>query len=276
MPTMAGNTISFISANYVARALNYTGKSINEWGKHDAATVEACGKSSEHFMAVARDVSDAGFDAIDVWSAHCHWQKHDRDDYLEQVKGICSNFDLSITSYAGGIWAESLEEIDKPFRFMKQLGAPILAGGAGGKPPYDQLLDKIDEACRKYGVRFAYENHPEKTPADILAKAGEGKYPKSIGVALDTGWCGTQGLDAVEAVKQVRERLFILHLKDVEAAGGHETCALGEGVVNCEGVVRYLVDSGWEGTIGIEHEPFNRDPMPEVKTSFKRLKAWLK
>ena len=49
--------------------------------------------------------------------------------------------------------------------------------------------------------------------------------------------------------------------KDVKAAGKHETCALGEGIVPVEKIVRFLVETGWEGTIGIEHEPYDRDPM---------------
>ena len=43
----------------------------------------------------------AGFEAVDIWTAHCHWQHHGREDYLEQVKGLCSQFDLTITSLYG-------------------------------------------------------------------------------------------------------------------------------------------------------------------------------
>jgi hypothetical protein len=40
--------------------------------------------------------------------------------------------------------------------------------------------------------------------------------------------------------------------------------------------VRYLVQSGWQGDIAIEHEPFDRDPMPEIARSYQRVKEWLK
>jgi hypothetical protein len=39
--------------------------------------------------------------------------------------------------------------------------------------------------------------------------------------------------------------------------------------------VRYLIDSDWQGNIAIEHEPYDRDPMREIKTSLKRLRQWL-
>src|SRR5688500_1487602 len=97
MPVMP--TISFITANFVARARGYDGNP--DWMAHDRATVESA--SPERFLEVVQDLVAAGFDAIDVWTAHCHWRHHDREDYLEQVKGFCSQFDLTITSYAGGM-----------------------------------------------------------------------------------------------------------------------------------------------------------------------------
>src|SRR5207248_4223116 len=118
-----------------------------------------------------------------------------RGDYLEQVKGNCSNFDLAITSYAGGVHVKTSEDLDKPLRFMKQLGAPLFAGGDSGKPT-NELMPMVQAACEKFDVLWAYENHPEKTADEILSKIGLGKFPR-VGLALDTGWCGTQGLDAL-------------------------------------------------------------------------------
>ena len=157
------------------------------------------------------------------------------------------------------------------FAFASQLGAPIFAGGIHGAGADPALINDI---AQKHGVRWAFENHPEKSADEILARIGGGKF-EHCGVAFDTGWSGTQGLDALETVKAIREKLFILHLKDVVASGGHDTCVPGDGVVNGEGVVRYLVETGWQGTICIEHEPYDRDPMPEVITGLQRLQQWL-
>src|SRR5207247_1086806 len=112
-------------------------------------------------------------------------------------------------------------------------------------------------ACEKFGLLWAYENHSEKTADEIISKIGGGNFPR-VGIALDTGWCGTQGLDALEAAKHLREKLFIVHLKDVKSTGRHDTCALGEGIVPIEKVVRYLVQTNWQGTLAIEHEPYDR------------------
>jgi L-ribulose-5-phosphate 3-epimerase len=262
-------TISFMSANYVARALNYNG--LEDWGAHDRATVQWT--NADTFAAMLKDVADAGFDHIDIWQAHCHYQHHNRDDFLEQAKGILSQYDFTIASYAYGIGRESREELEKAFKFVKQLGAPIVAGGVFGADPAE-VVPVISEICQQYNILYAFENHPEKTVDEIFTRMGRGQY-KNVGVALDTGWCGSSGIDALEAAKQLREHLTVVHLKDVTAAGRHDTCALGDGIVPVEKVVRYLVDSNWQGDISIEHEPYDRDPMPEVKTSLQRLKQWL-
>ncbi len=262
--------ISFISANYVARALDYNGA--NDWGAHDRATTEAA--SPHTFEAMAGDIVAAGFGAIDIWTAHCHWKQHAEGDFAGQVRDICSRLGLEVTSYAGGFQAQSAEDFDAVFSFMNRLGAPIFAGGISSALPNDELAAMADDACRRHGVRWAFENHPEKTPDEILARIAGGRHDH-CGVALDTVWCGIHRMDALDAVRRVREHLFILHLKDVVDWGSHDTCALGEGVVPVEDVVRYLVETDWQGTICIEHEPYDRDPMPEVVRSLERVRQWL-
>ncbi len=265
------NTISFISANYVARALGYTGD--ENWGKNDTATIAQTDLNEINSML--DDVKSAGFSAIDIWTGHCSYKVHADDGFASQVKAACDARGLQITSYAGGINLNTPEDLEAPFRVMQQLGAPYFAGGIYSPNFSDNDLAKmVNDACLKYGVKWAFENHPQKTGAEMLAKIGGVEYMNN-GIALDTGWCGTQGLDVVEAAKAVRNRLFLLHLKDIKTAGGHETCAAGDGIVDLEGVVKYLKDDGWNGTICIEHEPFDRDPMPEVITSLQRLQEWL-
>jgi sugar phosphate isomerase/epimerase len=80
----------------------------------------------------------------------------------------------------------------------------------------------------EYDVKLGLD-HPEKTPAEVLEKRG---CPDDrLGVPLDTSWFGTYGFDAARAVAELADVLVHVHLKDVRAAGAHETCRFGEGVV---------------------------------------------
>ena len=132
---------------------------------------------------------------------------------------------------------------------------------------------------------LGYENHAEKSVGEILAKVGD-KDADLIGVAADTGWFGTQGGDAPRALRELSGRLRYVHLKDVKARRsepsgyalidmGHETCALGSGIVNVRGCVDALLDVGYTGALSVEHEPEHLDPRPDVVASKALLERWL-
>lgn len=261
--------ISFITANYVARVNAYNG--VEDWGSHDRATIKAA--SEELWGSILAEVKSAGFKAVDLWTALCNWTSH-TPEFASRIRALSQQQGMKITSYVGGLVVNTPAEVDKAFAFMQQTGAPIWAGGMWGAEAA-KMAPVVHDVCEKYDTWWALENHPEKTPQEILAKIDGGKHQR-VGVALDTGWCGTQGMDALEAVKRLREHLLILHLKDVKSVGRHDTCALGEGIVPVEKVVRHLVESDWQGTIGIEHEPYDRAPMPEIRRSLQRLEGWLR
>jgi sugar phosphate isomerase/epimerase len=149
-----------------------------------------------------------------------------------------------------------------------QLGTTVL--GAGTSAPPQELVPVL----RDRGVRLAIENHPEKTPAELLAKVeAEGG---TLCATVDTGWWATHGYDPARAIEELGEYVQHVHLKDVKAVGEpHETCRWGEGIVDVEGCVRALQRLGYEGAIAVEHEPEDHDPGEECRAMLAELKGWL-
>ena len=92
---------------------------------------------------------------------------------------------------------------------------------------------------------------------------------------VDTGWYGTQGYDAAQAIEKLGDNVFIVHLKDVLEPDGHETCRFGRGCVPIEACVRVLKDRGYSGYYGVEHEPEEYDPTEDCKANLKMLQEWL-
>ena len=104
------------------------------------------------------------------------------------------------------------------------------------------------------GLRLGLENHPERTPAELLAKIGVDA--DVLGATVDTGWWGTQGYDAARAIEELAEHVLHVHLKDVRAAGEpHETCPWGEGVVPIEGACACSERLGYAGAIAVSTSP---------------------
>jgi sugar phosphate isomerase/epimerase len=67
-----------------------------------------------------------------------------------------------------------------------------------------------------------------------------------------------------------------VHLKDVLAAGTHETCRWGRGVVPIEECVRALQRIDYRGAISIEHEPEQNDPSDDCREMLAQLESWLR
>jgi sugar phosphate isomerase/epimerase len=126
----------------------------------------------------------------------------------------------------------------------------------------------------KYDLMLGVENHPEKNPAELLARMGPSGGGR-VGAAVDTGWFGTQGYPAERALEELADRLVHVHLKQVEAAGAHDTCGYDHGAVDIESCVRALQRIGYAGAISVEHEPEGRDPGPECVASRVLLEGWL-
>jgi sugar phosphate isomerase/epimerase len=123
-----------------------------------------------------------------------------------------------------------------------------------------------------HGVRFGLENHPERTPDEVLAAIGHSAW---LGAAVDTGWWATQGYDPVDAIRELSDRLFHVHLKDVEEPGTHVTCMHGEGCARIADCVDALVELGYAGPVSIEHHAFDRDPTAECAHMLTQIRAQL-
>ena len=118
--------------------------------------------------------------------------------------------------------------------------------------------EKLLEPCRmaeEYGVRIAFEPHgPVSDTIDgiqgIMDMLGN---PKSFGVNLDTGnsWLG--GADPVEMARVFKDKIYHVHWKDLgeewvakrgkQYGCGFSTIAMGDGVIDIQGVVNELRDA---------------------------------
>jgi sugar phosphate isomerase/epimerase len=261
--------ISFVTANFVGRALNYSLRPFN-WGKADEATQRLFHGDTfeEEFSEIMRIISDAGFKTIELWVAHVNYNRASQEQ-IQKAKQILKSFKLSVCSYAGG-FGNSEEEIEKSFQLAQAMGAKVLAGSLNEK-----LLGRAYSLCREYKIRLAFENHPNReTPEKI--KELIGGRDDWFGACVDTGWFATFNIDASQAIGELGEKVFHVHPKDIKKAGEHETCALGDGIVNIPAVISALREIGYDGYLSIEHEPEYYDPMEEVKKSLSRLREWLR
>ena len=262
-------TLSFMGANYVSAALGYG--AADDWGPFDDATNQAFAPLEtfgDRFDEVLSSISGAGFDALDLWTAHLNWQWA-TPEHVRVARAALDEHGLRVVSLAGN-FGSTADELATACRLANALDVDLL-GGMGDVLRTD--LAGAEAVLREHAVRFGYENHPETSPDQVLALIGDAA--DVLGATIDTGWFATHGYDAVRAIGDLRERLFHVHLKDVERPGEHVTCAHGTGCVDIEGCVEVLVVSGYDGALSIEHEPYDRDPTSECARMREALQAQL-
>jgi len=262
--------ISFMTANYCARP---TGWNMTEgWGQGDQATnayfapLETYGARLDTYLA---DVQALGFTAVDFWTSLLNppWAT---DAHIALARERLQQRGLAVYSIAG--WMGSTPaEVVRTCEIATALGVPVLAGRTS-------MLSKdrpfVVATLQQYGLRLGIENHPEKSADEVLAQIGDGGAG-TLGATVDTGWFGTQGVDAADALRQLAPYLFVVHLKDVREVGQHRTCRYGAGIVPLERCVRVLQAIDFPGTISVEHEPEFFDPADDIQASLRLLKGWL-
>ena len=257
--------IAFMTANFVARE---TGWAMYGWGHGDRTTNEAFAPIEtygERFTALLDEVRELGFDAIDLWGAHLspEWAT---DEHVAIATEALAAHGVTVITYAAWVHEPNLV---RACELARAVGTSVIGGGFSGEP------GALAAVLRAHGVTLAIENHPERSPAEVLAKIEAAKG--TMAATVDTGWWATQGYDAAQAIEELGRHVAHVHLKDVlHEDEPHETCAWGEGIVDIESCVRALRGIGYAGAFTIEHEPEDRDPTAEIRAMREQLDGWLR
>jgi len=256
--------LSYVTANLIGQASGWSGD--DDWGSlAERMTAET---TPENFREICRSVKSMGFEGIEIYTGHCSYLQRGTD-YARAIREVCEDEGLAVVGYAGGFGLPdgTRDDWTRTFAMCRALGTKLMTGGIIGD--WDVAADML----RDSDLVIAYENHPEKNADEVLAKI-EGNEDV-IKVGLDTGNITARGGDALEAAKRLYDHIAHVHLKDVREAGAHNTCALGRGVAKVRATVEYLAERGYGGWASIEHEPFDRNPDPEVADSLKAVRDWL-
>jgi sugar phosphate isomerase/epimerase len=146
------------------------------------------------------------------------------------------------------------QDVERAVRFAKLLGCSNITGDATGS-----TLNKIDQRLSAEGLTFGLHNHffphirfPYESPEDVLnALSG---LSKTMGATADTGQFACCGYDPVDAIRKLKSRLRMVHLKDVKARDEEENVLLGTGASRIPAVMRELRRQEFAGLVAVEYE----------------------
>jgi sugar phosphate isomerase/epimerase len=95
-----------------------------------------------------------------------------------------------------------------------------------------------------------------------------------MGLCIDIGHATRAGVAVDKAVKEYKDRLFDLHIKDVSVAEKDgKAIEIGRGVIDFPALVRSLKKTGYKGVCSIEFEKDMTDPMAGIAESIGYFKG---
>jgi sugar phosphate isomerase/epimerase len=197
----------------------------------------------------------------------------------EERKEVAQKFrDAGINPISCGVVKEKDEAgWRNAFQYTRDIGAPVLVVMC----PQDNL-PILDKLVKEFGdVKIAIHNHgPEDkvfpSPYDVM-KAIEKLDPR-VGLCIDVGHTARAKADPAKAIRELKERLYDVHMKDISTVDGKGSSVeveLGRGVLDVKGMMQALVDIKFTGHVGFEHERDASDPLPGLSESIGFTKGVL-
>lgn len=169
---------------------------------------------------------------------------------------------------------------DRLFSLMEMTGANDIGFSSGVRTAdsaraFAKRVNAIAKEAEKRGYTVSYHNHSAEfiraegsaTVMDILLS----EFSEAVRLMPDTYWLQHGGIDVRNFIEKYKDRISILHLKDMaRTAEGQTFAALGEGNMNMRGIIDTAKKCGIRTLIVEEDECL--DPLSDIETSYNYLK----
>lgn len=222
-------------------------------------------------VKVLEKVKKAGYDGVE-------FAGYDGLD-AKTLKGELDRIGLACSGSHVGLNAIK-EDVDSVIEYCKEIGCKYIicpsSDCSDESKVYEtrDILKKANEKVKKAGLVLGYHNH------DGEFKKIDGKYifdiltdgDPSIVYELDTYWSEFAGVDSVEYMEEIKNRLPLVHVKDMQilADGKKESTVFGEGILDEDKIVKKSLQLGCEWLV-IEWEAWDMDDIEAVTISEKNL-----
>jgi sugar phosphate isomerase/epimerase len=175
--------------------------------------------------------------------------------------------------YAGGvIYMKSEAEVDRAFAYAKAAGMKMIIG----VPTYE-LLPYTNKKVQEYDIPVAIHNHGPDNPLFPTPQSAYERIAtldRRLGLCMDVGHTQRSGVDPAESAEKYFDRLFDVHIKDTSAATAQgRTVEIGRGVIDIPKLIKTLKRLNFKGTLALEYEKDEKDPMPGCAESIGYLKG---
>ena len=183
--------------------------------------------------------------------------------------------DAGLELYGGGvIYMKSEAQVDRAFEYAKAAGMKLIIG-----VPNYELLAYTNKKVQEYDIPVAIHNHGPDNPLFPTPQSAYERIvglDRRIGLCIDAGHTQRSGIDPSESAERYADRLLDVHIKDVSAATAQgRTVEIGRGVIDIPKLLRTLKRINFAGTLALEYEKDEKDPLPGAAESIGYLRGVL-
>jgi sugar phosphate isomerase/epimerase len=137
-------------------------------------------------------------------------------------------------------------------------------GDPGAHAHIARALREIVPAAQEMDVLICLENHAGNTleGADDYARVFDAVSSDHLGICIDTGHFDAAGVDMIDLIRRMGDRVNHIHLKENRAFGKVDFVRFGQGNTDHHGVIKAMLERGYEGYINIELSPTSEGVTP--------------
>jgi inosose dehydratase len=184
----------------------------------------------------------------------------------KQVRQQAEDLGLSIVS-CGVIYMKNDEALMRQaLDYVRDLGASMAVVGVSR-----EMLPLLDKVIRSYELKAAIHNHGPNDklfPSPLEVYEAVQPLDRRIGLCMDIGHTFRMREDLVADVKKTRDRLYGMHLKDLDSERvDAKGVPVGTGVLPIIPLLQELLRSGYAGELQLEYEVESKDPLPGMGES---------
>jgi inosose dehydratase len=210
-----------------------------------------------------------GLNSIALKSMHMPLESSAEE--IRQMAGKVKGAGLNLYG-AGVIYMKTKQEVDTAFHYASNAGLEMIVG-----VPNHDLLPQVNDLVKKHNIKLAIHNHGPgddlySSPDDVYAKIKG--LDKRIGLCIDIGHVVRIGQDPVPMIEKYKDRLYDMHLKDVDKAEAKgSSVEIGRGIIDIPMVIRTLKKIDYQGCMALEYEKDGDDPVPGLAESVGYVRA---
>jgi sugar phosphate isomerase/epimerase len=238
-------------------------------------------------QTIFADVAYAGFDGVELMHNAFYG-----DDAVDRIGELSARHGLSVigSSWGGAMWNQQHHEavLADARRVIPRLAAVggrtlgVSVGHAPQKKTPEQLdaqadcLRQVLAICGEHGVTANLHNHTYEVVDDLHDLRGTLDRVGEVKLGPDLNWLVRGGVDPAWFLREFREQVVFLHLRD-QRADGRWSESLGEGDSDFAAVRAALEEIDFVGDVVIElaHEA-DFEPTRSIRESLRMSREFVR